>query len=759
MTRTRIYGAIGGAVLVAALSFAITRHFRSTPQHHIGEDIGVGLDPNTADTGPVRMGHVAYKQGDVAWRPNEKSPWSNAAVNVPMRQGAQVGLKRGSRADVQFDDGSSLRLGGGAMATLHRMYSDPRGEYSEIKVVDGLASMHCRNKLSVYQLDTPYDTIRAAGPADFRVGVGREVETCVRQGEAEIISARGDEILNAGQACVLQDPESEFQPMAMPAPDTWDQFDQSRNVYDDYVDPNVPQNIGLVAGDLGQYGDWHQDASYGQVWCPRVSDSNWRPYSNGDWVWSDPVGYTWVDNEPWGWAPSHYGTWVHESYGWGWCPGPASQYWSPAVVNFTECQDRVAWAPLAPCDVRYPSALNIGFSNGDWAVNFSIGGVANYYPVNSGYCEARPWGNRYVNETNFVNVTNVYNVNNVYNGYADTGFIPYNSRNQWGTTVCNRNSFLDRGGYSRPLVAQTDLFRQGRYVDWRGDRANVAGPWIRPDRSAFTPSRTLLAASSGMNQMLQRDTFRTPMNFAHNGGQGWRSGAANNQVVAGAGRFQSGVRDFSNRMTQGAFGSNAGVQQRDMIAQNRFRAQGQGQAFGQGSMGAGQQNMIAQNRFRAQGQAQAFGQGSMRAGQQNMIAQNRFRAQGSMQGQAFAGGGMTSQQRTSMMNSMRQQHGNPMIANRGNGRFSQPAPGRFGGPNQNALQNRFGNPTRMPNAQGRMPMAQQNSGNRFGAQGFAQGRRSIVQQNSANRFGAQGFAQGQRGMVRQNSANRFGGAQ
>ena len=31
----------------------------------------------------------------------------------------------------------------------------------------------------------------------------------------------------------------------------------------------------------------------------------------GRWVWTEPWGWTWVDDQPWGFAPSHYGRWVN----------------------------------------------------------------------------------------------------------------------------------------------------------------------------------------------------------------------------------------------------------------------------------------------------------------------------------------------------------------------------------------------------------------------------------------------------------------
>ncbi|MBL1409851.1 DUF6600 domain-containing protein [Sphingobacterium faecale] len=82
--------------------------------------------------------------------------------------------------------------------------------------------------------------------------------------------------------------------------------------------------------ELSPYGYWDRDPSYGDIWYPNQG-RNFRPYgSNGYWAMTE-YGNTWVSGYPWGWAPFHYGRWVHNSYrGWGWIPG---YEWGPAWVE------------------------------------------------------------------------------------------------------------------------------------------------------------------------------------------------------------------------------------------------------------------------------------------------------------------------------------------------------------------------------------------------------------------------------------------
>lgn len=100
---------------------------------------------------------------------------------------------------------------------------------------------------------------------------------------------------------------------------------------------------------LGAYGYWVDRAPYGRCWYPAYVGSDWRPYSDGQWVWTDDCGWYWVSSEPWAWACYHYGRWVQDSYyGWIWVPGIE---WGPSWVSWRDGDDYVGWAPLPPeCD-------------------------------------------------------------------------------------------------------------------------------------------------------------------------------------------------------------------------------------------------------------------------------------------------------------------------------------------------------------------------------------------------------------------------
>jgi hypothetical protein len=307
----------------------------------------------------------------------------------------------------------------------------------------------------------------------------------------------------------------------LPRPDDWDRWneerDQELNDQRQHASYHyVPTNIALCADDLDTYGTWRSDPVYGHVWVPTVTDPNWRPYYDGHWTWVEPFGWTWISNEPWGWAPYHYGTWVHGPYGWGWVPGPSEQYWSPGVVAFYQSGGEVAWCPLAPHEVRYPSRLVLGFRGGNWALFFSVGGAAVYYPTAHNICVARPWSPTYVNHVTYVtNVTVVQNVTINRNTYiTNNRFISVNTRAA-GATMVSTQAFgtFDRGGY-RPVARESanSFFAHAEVVGAPVSGRPIAGPQaVRVTHAAFSPTRSFVPSTRVPAAILTRTVYRAPL--------------------------------------------------------------------------------------------------------------------------------------------------------------------------------------------------------------------------------------------------------
>ena len=472
-----------------------------------------------SDAGPARMVRFKLVTGAVTWRADSGLDWSAAAINLPIRQGAQVYVPTGARAELQFDDGSMMHLGGGALVTFHNLYGDADGEFTQITLKEGLASFRLRNKFSVYQVDTSLASVKAVGPARIRIGAQDVVEVGVRYGSATVEGQQDKATIKAKGFLTIHDTTTPFAVTTLPPDDTWEKWVQKRYQANAAAGAmskqDLPPDIYLVAPDLDAYGSWSTTTDYGAVWYPHIT-GDWRPYSAGSWVWVDPFGWTWVSTEAWGWAPYHYGSWVHTDVGWGWVPGPAHQYWSPGVVSFCVDGGSIAWAPLCPEEIHYPAAFTIGFHGGDWSLFFSIGGCGVYYPGPNHICEARPWRTGFVNQRYFLTDKN-HDASHFAFVAGHNGFVPNDSwvpRNAGfgGGSMASVKEF--GSGHQYAPVPRTNLaiFQRGRVVGApEGGNRPSAGPAnVRPTLTSLTPARSFTHTVPPA-QVQARPTYRAPV--------------------------------------------------------------------------------------------------------------------------------------------------------------------------------------------------------------------------------------------------------
>ena len=144
---------------------------------------------------------------------------------------------------------------------------------------------------------------------------------------------------------------------------------------DEKARANSAVSFNLFYSSLAPYGNW-VSMDYGYAWAPTGVGTGWRPYMDGQWVWSD-LGWTWSSYEPWGWATYHYGRWVMDPYyGWLWVPGTT---WAPAWVSWYQTPGYVGWSPLPP-DNNFFLEIGLGFGGGGYYGGGYYGGGYGYYP-------------------------------------------------------------------------------------------------------------------------------------------------------------------------------------------------------------------------------------------------------------------------------------------------------------------------------------------------------------------------------------------
>jgi len=361
-------------------------------------------------------------------------------------------------------------------------------------------------------------------------------------------------------------------------------------------------DIGFFYDDLASYGHWIERPRYGWVWTPRAVSASWRPYQAGHWVWTD-LGWTWVSDEPYGWATYHYGRWYDDpDYGWEWVPG---EEWAPAWVDWQEGNDYVGWAPLPPSvDFRPGVELNVSLAPDDFVFvperNFLDLRVARY---------AVP---RWESERIYRGTRNFTRYQRVNNRIFNTG-IPVERVQRFTGRAVPRYQLADQVWSQRhqQRIArnQVAMFRP------QVERARVAAPSARP-----IARRAVLAGAAATAAVSAHRAFRAEQ--------------AARQQPQGVLRQQERAQRQNQQRAQVQQQQQGRQQQRLLGRQQRQAVQGQQQqARIQQQQGRAQRQMQAQQQQQSRQLQRVERQQQQRAQQQARIGQQQLRSQRQVQAQ------------------------------------------------------------------------------------------------------------------------------
>jgi hypothetical protein len=313
---------------------------------------------------PTRVGQVRLISGNVDLRRSDEAGWTDAEPNQPVFAGESLRTDARARTEIQIGP-NTIDLFNATEIRLAIL----REHFTQITISRGRIELHLRQfgDGEAVEIDFPQGGVRLLGPGvyDIDAGGGDAVSrVAVFEGTAHVVGAGSDTRIKAGQMAVLAVSEAAAAPLQPAAPDIFAErsrerdYDMTRLAASYYVSPHM---TGFA--ELDTAGIWKVNSNYGPVWFP--TDPEWAPYRFGHWNWIAPWGWTWIDDHPWGFAPSHYGRWVIIDEHWAWVPGSfvARPLYAPAVVAFlgtpgvglsSEDGATVAWFPLAPNEVYWP---------------------------------------------------------------------------------------------------------------------------------------------------------------------------------------------------------------------------------------------------------------------------------------------------------------------------------------------------------------------------------------------------------------------
>ncbi|WP_374564619.1 DUF6600 domain-containing protein [Ideonella sp.] len=334
---------------------------------------GLGLAAMAAhaeDDPPGRVGRLADMKGQVWLLEAGQGEWQAAANNRPITTADRVATDRDARVELQI--GSTIvRLDQGSDLEVNRLDDDR----IELTLHDGAAAVRVRSPevARELQITTAEGRFQPRTAGLYRIDHGERGSTAgTTQGELDFESSDSQLSLRPGQRAELWLDPSDHRThynWSTPANDDFEQWVRSDDSRDERYAAQRPVSPEMTgADDLDRNGQWGQHPEYGAIWYPTTVVAGWSPYRYGHWAWVRPWGWTWVDDASWGFAPFHYGRWVHWGGRWCWAPGTYVRrpVYAPAMVAWVGGSNLsvsvhigggqpVGWVPLAPREQYYPT--------------------------------------------------------------------------------------------------------------------------------------------------------------------------------------------------------------------------------------------------------------------------------------------------------------------------------------------------------------------------------------------------------------------
>jgi hypothetical protein len=280
--------------------------------------------PAMADS-QARIVRLSDVQGTVQIDKNTGLGFESAFLNLPITQGAQLRTRDNGRAEIELEDGSTLRITPNTTIQFSTLNLNDAGKHiSAVSLVEGRLYVNWIGKSGdAFTLGFAQNKIALLQPAHFRVNASSNVaEVANFKSELQVATPSGEVKIEKNKMVGFD--SSDHATIAKNfAEDSYDQWDgQSISYHDQYSKNNStsPYNYGL--SDLNYYGSYTNFPGYGLLWQPYFTGAGWNPYMDGAWSWYPGMGYMWASAYPWGWMPYYYGNWVFApGLGWGWQPG------------------------------------------------------------------------------------------------------------------------------------------------------------------------------------------------------------------------------------------------------------------------------------------------------------------------------------------------------------------------------------------------------------------------------------------------------
>ena len=311
--------------------------------------------PSFADS-QARIVRLSQVDGGVEMDRNNGKGFERAFLNLPITQGMKLKTGFDGRAEVEFEDGSAIRITPDTVIDFADLsLRDSGAKVSTINLQEGTAYVNFlankNDKGDELTVIFGKQKMTLTEAVHLRVQMNDvDATVAVFKGQANISGPDGEVAVEKNKTVNFDLSNNQYRMAKNLEADPYDEWDKAQTQYHDRYTADSAYSstspYAYGASDMSYYGSYSNVPGYGNMWQPYFAGAGWNPYMNGLWAYDPIYGYGWVSGYPWGWTPYHYGSWTYvPSYGWGWQPGGS---WAGLGTQPRIGNGPTGWVPPKP---------------------------------------------------------------------------------------------------------------------------------------------------------------------------------------------------------------------------------------------------------------------------------------------------------------------------------------------------------------------------------------------------------------------------
>ena len=252
---------------------------------------------------PVRVARVGELDGKVEVQLQAADAWRPAVRNMPLVERTWVRTANAARVEMELDDGSVLRLSSDALCEL--------SDYTRLSTGQRVSVLSIDHGVAYFtgEPDRRDAVILVVPGAQATIHTGTRLrlearddasQISVLEGKVRFSSPVAEMDLSEGETARVENASRArfflYREIAPLESDRWNEQRDKALAATGSAGHAPGLRYGLADLDTG--GSWMQTGDLGVVWKPKVTAA-WTPYHDGQWLWYDELGYTWIANESW----------------------------------------------------------------------------------------------------------------------------------------------------------------------------------------------------------------------------------------------------------------------------------------------------------------------------------------------------------------------------------------------------------------------------------------------------------------------------